>query len=251
MALPSEHGGWGLTLEPALLGLLVRPSLAGLALGLGAFVAFLARTPLKVVLVDRHRRRWLPRSSLALRILLAEVALLAVLATVGLVAAGWSWLVPAALAAPLVALELWFDMRSRSRRLLPELAGALGIAAVAPAIVVAGGGSTALAAGTWLVLSARSVAAIPFVRVQIERLRHGTGAIRLSDLAQLGGAVLALVAVVVDRRMWLGVVVVAVLLVAEAVAVRRPPVPATRLGVAQLVAGLVLVGFTAAGVWLG
>ena len=30
---PTEHGGWGLTLEPALLGLLIAPSAAGAAIG--------------------------------------------------------------------------------------------------------------------------------------------------------------------------------------------------------------------------
>lgn len=249
-ALPSEHGGWGLTLEPALLGLLVRPSWAGLALGVAAFVAFLARAPLKVVLVDRRRHRWLPRSAVAARILLGELALLAVLSLGALVAAGPRWLVPVGLAAPLVGLELWYDMRSRSRRLLPELAGALGIAAVAPAIVLAGGGPAALAAGSWLVLSARSVAAIPFVRVQIERLRHGAGSVAHSDLAQLVGAALAAASVVVDQRLWLGALAVGSVVVAEVVAVRRPPRSAVQLGLAQSVVGLVVVLCTAVGVWV-
>ena len=52
MALPAEHGGWGLTLEPGLLGLLMAPSAAGVCVALAALVAFLARTPLKVVVVD-------------------------------------------------------------------------------------------------------------------------------------------------------------------------------------------------------
>ena len=59
--IPSEHGGWGLTLEPALLGLLVAPSIAGGALAIAAFLAFLVRTPLKVLLVDRRRHRELDR----------------------------------------------------------------------------------------------------------------------------------------------------------------------------------------------
>ena len=33
VAIPTEHGGWGLTLEPVVLGLAVAPSLAGIALG--------------------------------------------------------------------------------------------------------------------------------------------------------------------------------------------------------------------------
>ena len=42
VALPTEHGGWGLTLEPVLLGLLVAPSVAGLAIGGAAFLVFVA-----------------------------------------------------------------------------------------------------------------------------------------------------------------------------------------------------------------
>ena len=57
VALPSEHGGWGLTLEPGLLGLLVAPSVAGACLAVAAVVAFVARTPLKLALVDRRRGR--------------------------------------------------------------------------------------------------------------------------------------------------------------------------------------------------
>jgi hypothetical protein len=45
-------------------------------------------------------------------------------------------------------------------------------------------------------------------------------------------------------------VVLAVVL-AEVVAVRRPPVPAKQLGLAQLFAGLTLVVLTAVGVWVG
>ena len=68
VAVPTEHGGWSLTAEPALLGLLVAWSMPGLALGVAAMVAFMARTPLKLVLIDRFRHRSLPRTRLAARI---------------------------------------------------------------------------------------------------------------------------------------------------------------------------------------
>ena len=57
VAVPSEHGGWGLTLEPVLLGLLVGFSWSGMAIGAATFLAFLVRTPLKLALVDRRRGR--------------------------------------------------------------------------------------------------------------------------------------------------------------------------------------------------
>ena len=175
VVVPSEHGGWGLTLEPVLLGLLIAPSAPGVALGLAAFVAFVVRTPFKLVLVDRWRHRWLPRTRLAAGIAGAELAVLVTLAVVAGRWSGWVWLVPVAIAGPLVVVEMWFDMRSRGRRLVPELCGSIGIASVAAAIAIAGGETGRLAVGLWLVIAARAVASIPFVRVQIDRLRHGSG----------------------------------------------------------------------------
>ncbi|MGZ4737564.1 MAG: YwiC-like family protein [Acidimicrobiia bacterium] len=248
VAIPDEHGGWALTAEPALLGILVAPSWAGAALVIAAFVAFLVRTPLKLVLVDRWRGRWLPRSRLALLVAIGELAALTGLALAVIAAAGWTWLLPVAVAAPLVGVELWFDMRSRSRRLVPELSGAVGIAAVAASVALAGGAGGRLAIALWVVLAARSIAAIPFVRVQIDRLRHGSGAVRVSDRAQLLGGVVAVGAVIVDPAVTAGALAVAALLVVQLIWVRRPPVPAKVLGLRQLAMGLVVVAATAAGV---
>jgi hypothetical protein len=250
VAVPSEHGGWGLTAEPALLGLLVEPSLAGAALALAALVAFVARTPLKLVATDVRRGRRLPRTRLAARFLAAEVAVLLALAAAASARSGWEWLVPVGIAAPLVAVELWFDVRSRSRRLTPELCGAVGISAVAAAVAVAGGASAAIAAGLWLVLAARAVASIPFVRVQIERLRHGAGSVRSSDVAQVLGVAIAAAAVVVDTRLAAGFVAIVLLAGVQTVWVRRPPVPAKVLGVRQMLLGVAVVLVTAAGVQL-
>jgi len=248
VALPDEHGGWGLTAEPVLLGLLVAPSWAGVALGTAAILAFFVRTPLKLVLVDRWRHRWLPRTTLAARVAVGELSLLVLLAVAAIALAGWAWLVPLAIAAPLVGVELWYDMRSRGRRLVPELCGAVGIAAVVAAIALVGGSSARLAVALWLVLAARAVAAIPFVRTQVQRLRHGAVTTRASDLAQAVGVGIALVATAISGSMVAGTVSVAALAVAQLVWVRRPPVPARVLGFRQLFLGLAVVAVTATGV---
>jgi len=143
--IPSEHGGWGLTLEPVVLGLLVAPSVAGVAIGIAAFLAFLVRTPLKMLLVDRHRNRELERDRLARRVVAAEAVALAAMVVVAFTRADAEWVVPFVVALPLFAVELWFDARSRSRRLVPELCGAVGISAAAAAIALAGGEGYALA----------------------------------------------------------------------------------------------------------
>lgn len=246
--MPSEHGGWGLTLEPVLLGLLVAPSIAGVALGVAAFLAFLVRTPLKLVAVDLRRDRWIDRSLLALRIAAVELVVMAAMVVVAVTTAGWTWLVPAAVAAPLVAVELWFDVRSRGRRLVPELCGSIGIASVAAVIVVASGEAGSLAAGVWLVLASRAVGAIPFVRTQIMRLRRGEASPRSSDVAQVVAVLMGVVAALVDDRVLAGLAGLVALGCLQIVWVRRLPVAAKVLGLRQMALGLGLVGVTAVGV---
>lgn len=248
VAVPSEHGGWGLTLEPVLLGLLVAPSLGGLVLGVAAFLAFLVRTPLKLAFVDARRDRWLERSRLALRIAVGESIGLAAMGAIAVWASGWSWLVPVAVAAPLVGVGLWFDVRSRGRRLVPELCGSIGIASVAAVIVLAAGRSSALAVGVWLVLAARAVGAIPFVRVQIARLRRGTANVRTSDVMQAVAVAIGAAAVVVDQRMVGGLAGLVVLAGLQVAWVRRPAIAAKVLGLRQMMLGVGLVAVTA--VWV-
>jgi hypothetical protein len=250
VAIPSEHGGWGLTLEPVLAGLLIAFSWPGVALGVAALAAFVARTPLKLALVDRRRGRSLPRTRLATKIAAAEVlvALLAVgAASAG---AGWTWSAPLLLAAPLIGVELWFDARSRSRRLVPELCGAVGIAAAAPAIVLAGDGDAWLAGGLWLVLAGRVVASVPFVRTQIDRLHHRTATLGRSDAFQVGGALIGLCAALADRSLLAGGIAVVAVAAAQARWLRRPVPAAKVLGITQMALGFVVVGITAGGVLL-
>lgn len=250
VAVPTEHGGWGLTAEPALLGLLIAPSVAGLCIGLAALVAFVARTPLKVLLVDRSRHRRSEKAPTARRVLAAEAMLLAGL-TAGAVAfadAAFWW--PLLVAAPLVLVELWFDMRSRSRRLAPELAGSIGIGSVVAMIVLAAGTDGRLAVALWLVLAARAVTSIPYVRAQIARL-HGNAVSPSSlVLTDLGAAGLAAAAGVTDPAVIAGAVsVVAIVAVQRLLA--RGQLPAAKiLGLREMALGVFVVVATAVGVHL-
>ena len=250
VAVPREHGGWGLTLEPVLLGLLVAWSWAGLAVGLAAFGGFLVRTPIKVAAVDARRGQWRGRSRLAMQIAAAELAAIAALVTVATITAGFEWWTPVAIAAPLVAVELWYDVRSRSRRLVPELCGAVGVAAASAAVVLAGGGGHRLAFGVWLVLTARSIASIPFVRAQIMRARRGSTETRSSDLAQLAGVLVAAGAVALEPSTWLGAVLVTAIVFAQVWWSRRDPPAVKVIGFRQMGLGLAVVAATATGVWM-
>ena len=253
VAVPAEHGGWGLTLEPVVLGLALVPSWAGLAVGGAGLLAFVARTPGKLAIVDHRRGRTAPRTVLARRIATGEGVVIVVLAAVALALAGPAWLAPAALAAPLVAVELWFDVRSRGRRLVPELCGAVGIASLAPAVALAGGAPVAAAMVAWLLLAGRSLAAIPYVRAQVLRIHRPERAPGSWQVlgAQAAGLVAAVTAVALVPAALAGAVAVAASSVVRLAGLRRPPRSAARLGALESALGMVVVVATAVGLHLG
>ncbi len=248
VALPAEHGGWGLTVEPGLLGLLIAPGLAGLCIALGAMVGFLARTPLKIVAVDRRRGRMLERTRLAQKVAAAELAVLAVLAVGALALAEPSFWVPGALALPVIAVEGWFEVRSRGRRLAPELAGAIGVSSVAAMIVLADGQHGRLAIGAWAVLAARVATSIPHVRAEIARLRHWPSQARSAAAGDLAAVGLAAVAVVLDRSLGAGALAILIVIAIQRAATTRPVPRPVVLGIRQTAMGFGIVLVTALGV---
>jgi hypothetical protein len=241
VAVPVEHGGWSLTLEPALLGLLVAPSWSGLLLAAAALLGFVARTPLRVALVDRYRNRSLERTRLATSIVAAEAALAAVLLVAAFSIADHAFWVPLVLAAPLIAVEVWYDARSRGRRLVPELAGTIGVASTAAAISLAGGADGPLAAGLWAIAAARAVAAVGFVRVQLRRAKDQPHRVLHSDVAQVVALGMVAAAFAVDAAPLAGVLAVGGIAAAHLWLARRPPPAAPVLGAQQVVLGLTLV----------
>lgn len=258
VAMPVEHGGWGLTLEPGLLGFLVAPSLAGMLLGVAALALFLVRTPLRLVVIGRrhdreHRQTAIgaERTRLASRVALAESAGLgiAVLLAAWLAADPWWWL-PALLAAPLLVLAVWYDAHSASRHLLPEVAGSVAIASVAAMAALAGGAAWPLAAGLWLIQDERILSSIPHARAQIKRLHARPAPLAPTVFGDAMALLLAGAAVVLDASLLPGAFAVAGLIAFQRVTLARPPRPAKILGVRQMVLGFTVVGVTAAGVWL-
>ncbi len=244
VAVPGEHGGWSLTLEPAILGLIVAPSTAGFALAATALLGFVVRTPLRIVLVDRFRNRRLERTTLAGRIAVVEVVILALLVGVAIVTADHSWWPPLVPAAVLIAVELGYDVRSRSRWLAPELAGTVGISAIAAAIALAGGAEPAVAYGLWLVMAARAVAAVFFVRLQLRRAKDQPHRPGVNDAAQAAAGGAALAGAAADLVPIAGAVSVVALCIIHATLARRPPPKAAVLGAQQVVLGLTVVLIT-------
>jgi hypothetical protein len=230
-----------------LLGLLVAPSWAGVALGAAAMTAFLARTPIKIGLGDLRRGRRLDRTRVALGIGVAELVVLAALAATAIVLAAAPIWMPLLVAAPLLLTELAYDIQSRGRRLVPELAGSIGVAAVAAMIVLAAGHELVPALGIWAVLAARTVTSIPHVRDQIRRLHQRPTSLAGPAVADLLAVLLAASAAAAVPELIGGAAAIVAVVVAQRLGALRPVRSAVALGVRQSILGLAVVLCT----WLG
>lgn len=252
IALPAEHGGWGLLAEPLVLGLVVAPSGAGAAIGLSAVLAFLARHPLKIALGDRLHGRRAARTAAAgyLALLYATLALLALVpATAG--ASGW-W-VPLALAVPAGLGQLALEMRHGGRHLLPELLGGAALGAVAAAELRAGGWAMGAALVAWAVMATKAVTAIVYVRARLRCDRGlefgGRAVLTVHALAILGTAALA----AQGRVPWLAAAAFALLLARAAHGLSRfhRRVRPQAVGFLELAYGAAFVVATAVGYLAG
>jgi hypothetical protein len=248
IALPTEHGGWGFTLEPILLGLLVAPSAAAWEISAAALGIFLARRPVKILSTDLVRGRWLPRSTVALifAVIYGGVALAGAVGAF-FTAEGPFW-IPVLVAVPFALLALRADAQSKNRALVAEISGSVAMGATVAAITIAGGWDIAPAFGLWLILAARDIAAIVLVRGQIRRVHNkpvAAGNIYLVQAAAVGGVAIAAMAGMVP---WLGVVAICVVGLVAVVSLNRPPVQAKVIGWTQMGVGLAVVLITAAGV---
>ncbi|MDJ0953195.1 MAG: YwiC-like family protein [Acidimicrobiia bacterium] len=250
IALPTEHGGWGFTLEPILLGLLVAYSAAAWELSVAALAVFLARRPFRLLMTDLVRRRWLRRTSVAASFAFGY-GLLALLGLVGaLVTAPSRFLLAYVAAAPFAAVALVADTKSKSRTLVAELAGSIAMGATATAIALADWWAVGEAFGLWLVLAGRAVATIALVRGQIRRVHDKPvrpAAIHATQAATVATMALAALLGFVP---WLAVVAMAGIWLLAVISLRRPPVPARVVGWTQMATGLAVVVLTAAGVWM-
>jgi hypothetical protein len=212
IALPVEHGGWGMLAEPLVMGLVLAPTLAGLGLTVAALGAFLARQPLKLALSDWRRGTRYPRTALAARM----AAIYATFALCGLAIAAWlapaaAWL-PVLVAAPLGLLQLWYDARLQGRQLLPELLGGVALGAGASALMLAGGWALTSAFAAWALLAAKAVASIVYIRARLRLDRDQPASRGPGLLAHVAAFVLAATLALLGWGPWLGVAAFAILL---------------------------------------
>lgn len=172
VALPAEHGGWGLLLEPIVLGLLLAPSLAGLFVSIAALGGFLARHPFKLAAADWRRHRRSTRTVMAKRLAALYFSIAALALALAIKSGGVVFLLPLLFASPFAIMQLFYDSLGHSRALTAELAGSISIGAVATAIAMAGNWPRPLAFGLWAILAARTVPTVLYLRARLRVLRR-------------------------------------------------------------------------------
>lgn len=253
VALPSEHGSWGFVLEPLVLGLLLAPSGAGLALAGGVLGTFLLHRPAKVVWQDRRRGKVYPRTRAALGFAVGYGALALAGLGSGLALAGWAPFVPLAAAAFPAALFVLYDLRHGGRSRVAEIAAPVATGAAAAALARAGGWGGTDAWALWGAMAVRAVPTVVYVRARLRLERSGepvgkgpTYATHLIGLIVMGG----LAAGSAVPATGVGAALLLTFRALVGLSPLRWPASAQRIGIGEIVYGALFVGLIAAGLWL-
>jgi len=240
LALPTEHGGWGFLLEPLVLGLLVRPSMAGGFIALAAFFGFLTRQPMKYALQDALRHKSYPRTRYCWMLAGGYAIAAAAMLIVAMATGPLLFIVPFGLVAPLAVTVVLYDANNRSRSPFPEFAGAAAMSSSAAAVAIAGGMRLLPAFALSGLILARSLPSIAYVRTLLQRA-HGKTAASWPALAL---HVVAAFAVATFAPL-LAVVARVVLLARATWGLAHPPARAKTIGWAEVVFGAITVGLIA------
>lgn len=253
IALPSEHGSWGFLFEPIVASLAIGFSLPGAMIAIMTIGGFLARQPLKVLIIDRTGQRNAERA----RVAAGFIAIFASIALIGFTGAvltgGLHPFVPFFIVLPLACVQIYFDGSRKSRGLLPEIFGAVTISSSAAAILLAAGFGWPAALALWLVLVSRLIPSIIYVRNRLT-LEKGksfslTAVVMTNAAAVITAGVLAyngLASVLVPAMM--------VVLLVRAVAGLSPnrrKLKAMKIGILEVVYGTLTVAAIIVGYYAG
>ena len=221
IAFPTEHGAWGMVFEPIVAALAVAFSVGGIFIAVAFVGAFLMRQPLRVLMAERAAGRRLPQGPAARRFFGIYSVVFLAGAAGSAVFVGWSSFLPLFLAAPLALIQIHFDSTRQSRRLAPELAGAVAISSSAAVIALAAGWRAEMAVSLWIIMISRSVPSIFYVRERLLLEKRKPFAyfppVILSAAAALATAGLA----IYGLSPWLVVLVMTVLAVRAALGLSR------------------------------
>lgn len=173
IVLPPEHGAWGFLLEPIIVGLVVASTVPGWLAALSIIAAFLARNPLRIALADRRLGIRSERTRGAEMLAMALIAVAAAAFGIAIVSGDVRMMLPVAVALPFAMVQAQLERMRRSRALAAEICGTIAIGSAASVIAFSAGADALEAFPLWLLLSARSVPAVLYVRERIALEKRG------------------------------------------------------------------------------
>lgn len=251
IALPAEHGSWGFLLEPLVGGLGVAFSGGGIFVALMVIGAFLARRPLQVLINQRNTQDAAMRNTA-----LKCVALFSLGAAVGLIgtvtSSGLSVLIPLALAIPLAAFQLYTESTMRGRQLVAEISGAVIMPTSAASILLAGGVMWPSAIAVWFFFVARFVPSIIYVRNRLNLEKGKASSMLLPAILHIA-ALIAVSLLALSKFLPMLTIAAFVLLLARSIyglSPYRKRVKAMKIGVSEVIYGLIVVASLIAGHYL-
>jgi hypothetical protein len=172
IVIPSEHGSWSWFFVPYFVGLLVAGqwNVPAFLVLVGGLAGFLIRQPASVYLRIRNGKGRRSDESLAAAwtLIFGAIALLCLVALLAMGLVELLWLL-----VPMAGVFAFYLVATRQRRaamrtLWMELAGAIGLAAMAPAAYIAATGQLdSLAWALWLLLAGQNALGVLYVRTRI------------------------------------------------------------------------------------
>lgn len=187
--LPQDHGSWVFLFSPLLIGLFLGGNfLSGsLSLVIASIAAFLIRQPITIAVKVYAGRR--PKTDLpAARVWIVAYGILILIALIGLIQAGFSYLLLLAIpGAPVFAWHLWLVSKREERRQINVEIVATGVLALAgPAAYWVGiGHYDSIGWWLWILVWAQTAASIVYAYLRLEQ-RDQTEVPAHNELWKLG-----------------------------------------------------------------
>ncbi len=252
VALPAEHGGWAMLINPILLGFLVVPSLTAVFLALAIIASFLARTPLKIVWKDSQKGRRFARTTAAMKVLVLYVFLIVVGFGGALYFGGWQPLMPLLAVLPLLLLLLYFDLFSTSRQLLSQLVAPIVLSSVTAGMALAAGWTWPYALALWSIPLMLSIPAILYVRSRIRMDKDRAAGARTAVFSHVLAAIVAIALAATGYIPALAALAIFILMLRAAtnLSTYRRPMTIKQLGWSEIAFSLMTVFMSAIGYWL-
>lgn len=187
--LPQDHGSWVFLFSPLLIGLFLGGNFSSgsLSLVIASIAAFLIRQPITIAVKVYAGRR--PKTDLpAARVWIVAYGILILIALIGLIQAGFSYLLLLAIpGAPVFAWHLWLVSKREERRQINVEIVATGVLALAgPAAYWVGiGHYDSIGWWLWILVWAQTAASIVYAYLRLEQ-RDQTEVPAHNELWKLG-----------------------------------------------------------------